>query len=194
MSLARAKTPALPVYSADEIAAIGKWLAEGLTGAQIVGRMWTVFCRTVSRNAIIGLVRRNAALRAIGFSRAPNGLRQCDALPSGKPRRASDVGKRPAFNGYLMARDLAATIEGHEKDPDVPAFVPRPASALSGRVEAPIVRDAASRHVALVDLKHDECRFPVNDAAPGEMHLFCGMPAAAGRPYCRHHALRARAV
>ena len=42
----------------------------------------------------------------------------------------------------------------------------------------------------LVALGARDCRFAVNDAAPGEEHLFCGHRAAPGKPYCAHHLAR----
>lgn len=49
--------------------------------------------------------------------------------------------------------------------------------------------DAASRRVPLVDLSHDQCRFPV-DTIDGT-HLFCGNGREPLRSYCRHHQIRA---
>ena len=40
----------------------------------------------------------------------------------------------------------------------------------------------------LVDLKGSQCRWPVNEADVGELHLFCGAPA--DRSYCEHHTAR----
>lgn len=47
---------------------------------------------------------------------------------------------------------------------------------------------AEARFVRLVDLARHECKWPVNDAAPGEQHLFCGLPSVGS--YCTHHNLR----
>ena len=43
----------------------------------------------------------------------------------------------------------------------------------------------------IYDLEEGECRWPVNDAAPGEEHLFCGLPHGREpheQPYCDCHA------
>jgi hypothetical protein len=40
-------------------------------------------------------------------------------------------------------------------------------------------------------LSPDQCRWPVNDAAGGEQHLFCAAKAVSGNPYCAVHAARA---
>lgn len=51
--------------------------------------------------------------------------------------------------------------------------------------------DAASRRLPLPDLDWGDCRFPVNEAARGETHLFCGRPALSDKVrYCAHHAAR----
>lgn len=50
--------------------------------------------------------------------------------------------------------------------------------------------DAAAK--TLADLAWSECRWPVNDAAPGEQHLFCAAPRGNG-PYCPFHARQAGA-
>jgi len=49
--------------------------------------------------------------------------------------------------------------------------------------------DRDSRNIALMDLARGECRWPVTDD-PGGRHLFCGLQAEAGGPYCDHHAAR----
>lgn len=66
-----------------------------------------------------------------------------------------------------------------------PLRMPRPSVADA------YAYDAASRHVPLVDLEAGDCRFPVNHAAAGEPHLFCGARREPGCSYCAHHAARA---
>ena len=44
------------------------------------------------------------------------------------------------------------------------------------------------RQIPLMELKARECKWPVNDPAPGEVHLFCG--EAADGSYCAHHKAR----
>lgn len=68
----------------------------------------------------------------------------------------------------------------------------RPQRILPDHVDAGAY-DAAAPGLRLADLGGRACRFPVNDAAPGEPHLFCGLPVLWGRPYCGHHCGRAGA-
>ncbi len=67
----------------------------------------------------------------------------------------------------------------------------RPPMPVQVDTKSPFVYDATSRHLELVALSRRDCRFPVNEAAPGEAHFFCGHPAAPDSPYCRHHSMRA---
>lgn len=46
-------------------------------------------------------------------------------------------------------------------------------------------------NLTLTELGPRNCRWPVNDAAIGEDHLFCGKEAEECQPYCTHHARRA---
>lgn len=39
----------------------------------------------------------------------------------------------------------------------------------------------------LAELGRHDCRWPVNDAGQGEVHLFCGAAAAEGKSYCADH-------
>lgn len=41
----------------------------------------------------------------------------------------------------------------------------------------------------LMALERHQCRWPVNDAEVGELHLFCGMPSTG--TYCEHHSSKA---
>jgi GcrA cell cycle regulator len=44
-----------------------------------------------------------------------------------------------------------------------------------------------ARRVPIEQLQAGECRWAVNDAKPGEDHLFCGAKARAGSSYCKAH-------
>lgn len=75
------------------------------------------------------------------------------------------------------------------------------ARAVSRRMNTPVL--PADRFalditpgIPLVDLDRHGfhgCRWPVNAAAPGEQHLFCGEPSDLGRSYCSEHCQRAGA-
>ncbi len=52
--------------------------------------------------------------------------------------------------------------------------------------------DTTSRRLPLADLQWRDCRFPVNDAARGETHLFCGAPTISSTRWCQHHLMRVK--
>lgn len=113
----------------------------------------------VSRNAIIGKVARHKTLKAIG-------LKGQEAKPSWVKREPAPPKKAKAVNTNVVAMKRAAP-PAHRVWPSAPTLF-------------------ECRQVPLIDLKPRECKWPVNDAARGEVHLFCGLPAGEG-PYCAGH-------
>ncbi len=43
----------------------------------------------------------------------------------------------------------------------------------------------------LADLSRHQCKWPVNRAQAGELHLFCGEAVQSGHPYCEEHCRKA---
>lgn len=139
---------------------IAEMLRDGLSASQIAARLGD----DVTRNAIIGRVGRSEALRAIGFKRRPGGERTKVPPADRKPR--------PERKARPVARVAVAS-----PPPLVPVVAPIP---VEGK-----------KHVAglpMLKLKPGMCKWPVNDAAPGEFHLFCASPAEG--PYCECHRQR----
>ncbi|MER8540282.1 hypothetical protein NKH17_12585 [Mesorhizobium sp. M1334] len=167
-------------YSEAEIALIADWLGENLSATQIAYRLARQRGCAVSRNAIIGIVHRNKVLAAIGLSG-----------PSGKPSAGSPVPQAPSVprapkpEARLHPGNIRSKKEARALDPVFAPPARRPVDGLK-----PHAYDAAARHIPLEELRHGECRWPVNNAAQGEKHLFCGK-AASLSSYCPHHALRA---
>ncbi|TIQ27514.1 MAG: GcrA cell cycle regulator [Mesorhizobium sp.] len=83
-------------YTEKEIDEIAAWLREGLSASRIAGRFSALRGSPVSRNAIIGIVHRNAGLRAIGFAN-PKGGRA-----GGRPRKNARL-DRPGSRGRVAA-------------------------------------------------------------------------------------------
>jgi hypothetical protein len=95
----------------------------------------------------------------------------------------------PQQRQNLHPANIRDKLEGRRFDPGLPE--PKPRSLDDG--VSPYVYDGSSRAILLVELGARDCRFPVNRAEQGQAHLFCGRPAAPGRPYCGHHCRRAGA-
>ncbi|PBC02385.1 GcrA cell cycle regulator [Mesorhizobium sp. WSM3860] len=86
----------MAAYTEKEIDEIAAWLKEGLSASRIAGRFSALRGSPVSRNAIIGIVHRNAGLSAIGFAN-PKGGRS-----GGRPRRNARP-DRPGRRGRAAA-------------------------------------------------------------------------------------------
>ena len=83
-------------YTEKEIDEIAALLKEGLSASRIAGRFSALRGSPVSRNAIIGIVHRNAGLSAIGFAN-PKGGRA-----GGRPRKHARP-DRPGRRGRVAA-------------------------------------------------------------------------------------------
>lgn len=168
-------------YSEIERAAIGGWLMDGLSASRIAREFCQKF-RYVSRNAIIAVIHRDADLSRIGFA----------AKRPGPAARSPKDGRGKVQKVVAARVRKAAAPKIHDPNPKA---LPAPPKAFSLPEPKPFVNfaayDAGSRRLPLVDLDRHDCRFAVNDAAPGEEHLFCGHAIAPGSPYCPHHTARA---
>lgn len=69
-------------YAPEQIDAIAGWLREGLSASQIADAFGQRFRDWISRNAVIGLVRRNKTLREIGFANKRSCAPQRRAWPN----------------------------------------------------------------------------------------------------------------
>lgn len=94
-------------YTDAELQEIACWLKDGLSASKIAAAFSALRGNPVSRNAIIGIVHRNAMLGAIGFAHGKG-------LPAGAKRAAGKRGKRangtPA-QGRAIATAVAGTID-----------------------------------------------------------------------------------
>ncbi|WP_246800969.1 GcrA cell cycle regulator [Mesorhizobium amorphae] len=97
-------------YTDTELNAIALWLKDGLSATRIALRFSALRGSPVSRNAIIGIVHRNAGLRAIGFA-SPRGGRS-----GGRPRKnaARPAGRRATGQAKLSGQ---ARQSGHSDQP-----------------------------------------------------------------------------
>jgi len=112
----------------------------------------------VTRNAVIGKVHR-LGLSGRATPAAPSRGRTIElAKPATKP---SEVADEKAERPYTETASEAPVVE--------PAL-------LSGGELATVST-----------LSRNMCKWPIGDPAKEDFH-FCGQPAAAGKPYCTHHA------
>jgi GcrA cell cycle regulator len=94
----------MTAYTETELQEIAVWLSDGLSATRIAARFTALRGGPVSRNAIIGIVHRNSALKAIGFASPKRGR------SGGRPRKnaAGNAAARPSAANENAAHDTAA--------------------------------------------------------------------------------------
>ena len=114
----------MTAYTETELQEIAVWLSDGLSATRIAVRFTALRGSPVSRNAIIGIVHRNAALKTIGFANSKGGR------SGGRPRKNA-TGKsaaRPLAANENVAHDPAA--KNQPGKPARLAGVSKPAEAV----------------------------------------------------------------
>jgi hypothetical protein len=101
---------------------------------------------------------------------------------------------RFAVIGKLNRLRIAAGYVPQKRQPEQPtngnsikkgkAYVARRREILAAKGHPHLDRPP----VALLDLQHDHCRWPVTERPP---HMFCGASKWGGSSYCEHHTARA---
>ncbi len=146
----------------DAAAGVAKamWL-EGSSARQIARRLG----QGVSRCAVIGKLRR------LGLRR------EAVSSPGARP-------PKPARTPQAQRTITRPRRRGVD-----PAIVNAVTGARAARAHV-VVLAPANQGARLADLRHGQCRFPLDDPGPGQMHRtrFCAGPAAEGETYCPHHA------
>ncbi|MFD1983804.1 GcrA family cell cycle regulator, partial [Mesorhizobium newzealandense] len=94
-------------YTDAELQEIARWLKDGLSASKVAAAFSALRGSSVSRNAIIGVVHRNAMLGAIGFA---NG-RPAAAKRAADERTASKRASGLPAPGKASAKVFAETID-----------------------------------------------------------------------------------
>lgn len=145
-------------WSEDRVEILKKCWSGGLSASQCAARLGGV-----TRNAVIGKVHRLGLPGRATTSKLASG-RRMRRVPGNSPIRAKVVRERFRFGAGTGAFVVAAP----------PA-----------RIVMPLPEPPASLHVALLDLREGQCRWPIGDPRDAGFH-FCGHERRRG-PYCDHH-------
>lgn len=109
----------MPSYSDAELQEIARWLGEGLSASKIAAAFSALRGGPVSRNAIIGIVHRNAMLGAIGFANAKGRLPIARQAASVRDRGGQAKGEQ--VTRKRDKRNWAVEASGKTKAGDKPA-------------------------------------------------------------------------
>jgi hypothetical protein len=161
-------------YTDEEIAFIEKALRDRKSAGQIAASFSVEF-RGITRNAIIGVIRRNKRLREIGLYFGNKGTgrpgRMRDLVKTGEIRKLfSTANSVPALK---QRKPADWTIKGRGQSKPPQAISPHPSPD--------------SRNLPLADLEPGMCRYATNNAYRGERHLFCGHKTELGSSWCPYH-------
>ena len=149
-------------WTDDRVATLKKLWGEGLSATQIACRM-----DGVTRNSVISKVHRlNLPPRTLTKRSNHSGSIAKPSRIQGTRNTKRKTGLKPTVPGTGGLKSLAAEM--------------KEALPAEGPAEGYLI----------TDLKNDQCRWPINDAAPGADHLFCGAQCADQSPYCPEHAER----
>jgi GcrA cell cycle regulator len=140
--------------------ALREYLHKGMPFSEIARALNQRFGTSYSRNAAIGRARR------MGLS-VPVQPHSASVMSTAKKPDARRIRE-------LRTRKLAHV-------PPKPSTVER-AAALQLRCVA-----VTPRHLALVDLEANDCRYPYGGDAEGDPITFCGHPRHEGASYCLSH-------
>ncbi|MBZ9816453.1 GcrA family cell cycle regulator [Mesorhizobium sp. CA7] len=111
-------------YTEKEIDEIAALLKEGLSASRIAGRFSALRGSPVSRNAIIGVVHRNAGLSAIGFANPKGGRAGGRPRKHARPDRPGRRG-RAAAGGVTLSEPAALARQVEDTDAATANLAPR---------------------------------------------------------------------
>lgn len=158
-------------WSNEDKAQIAKMIVEGLSFAKI-GEAFSV-----TKNAVIGLVKRTPELEALNRIREQN-----KPAPFGRAEVRRRAAERSRQQRAAKSKAKTAGVVVENVKPKALAVF-----------KLPVKRGAELQTVGrpLAELSAFECRWAVNDADMGQEHLFCGSRVTESSRYCAHHKAKA---
>jgi GcrA cell cycle regulator len=138
--------------------ALREYFAKGMSYGDIADAINARFHTNYSRSATIGRGRR---------------------LGLGNPAQPND---RPASPINPYALRFYGSVESHIPQAAGPLRISERAAALNLRCIG-----IAPRHLSLLDLEADDCRYPYGGDEEGEAITFCGHARQPGTSYCCSH-------
>ncbi|WP_208440776.1 GcrA family cell cycle regulator [Bartonella raoultii] len=158
-------------WTDERVELLKKFWSEGLSASQIAAQLGGV-----SRNAVIGKVHR---LKLPGRGKTAQGsvrAQKTPANPSSPRIRRTPSTVLPTSSPSCGVEATALKMESVTED------VKEIDAPEKSSVVVPI-----SRHLNLLQLSENTCRWPVGDPLSSDFH-FCGADSGENSPYCAFHA------
>ncbi|HLI99816.1 MAG TPA: GcrA family cell cycle regulator [Bradyrhizobium sp.] len=159
-------------WEAAHSSALHDYLTDGMSFSEAARALNARFGTAYSRNAAIGRARR------MGLSTP---ARADGAIGPSAPKHP-DVRRLCKMRPRGLAKPVALSPPKPKSKPMVKRSISERAAALQLRCVA-----INPRHLALIDLEANDCRYPYGGDAEGEPITFCGHPRREGSSYCVSH-------
>ncbi|ALE03364.1 GcrA family cell cycle regulator [Bartonella ancashensis] len=160
-------------WTSERVELLKKFWNDGLSASQIAAQLGNV-----SRNAVIGKVHRlklpGRGKTTQSVSRAQKNQADVSSSTSRINRAVSPIASVNAASSNVGTTDL--NVELVDDD------VAKGDVFAKSDVVVPI-----ARHLNLLQLSENTCRWPVGDPLLSDFH-FCGADSGEGSPYCTFHA------
>jgi len=152
-------------WASEHSDALREYLAKGMSYSEIAKAINAKFKTAYSRSAAIGRARR------MGIA---------------GPGRAKDW-PRDLHKHWPAPPQAPLPQPPKSRERHVPEFIrPVPMLKRTGTVKLRCV-GIDPRHLSLIDLEPDDCRYPYGGEEEGEAITFCGHPRRKGSSYCAPH-------
>ena len=175
-------------WTDDRVEKLKQLWGDGMSASQIAKALGGV-----TRNAVIGKVHRLGLSNrgtAAGGQAATGEAKKADkparpsrpvkAVAEAKPA-AAVVEEEVARPAPVMVRTQPVIRDATQpRAPGLPTPEERAARATLVEIEK------MARKLDLLSLTERTCKWPIGDPTEESFH-FCGLPSAAGKPYCEHH-------
>ena len=188
-------------WTDERVETLKRMWAEGQSASQIAKELGGV-----TRNAVIGKVHRlglsnrndEAPEAAAPAPEAKPAAAAAPAAAAPKPAPEPAPEPKPAAAAAPEARPEpepettpAVAASNFNRRPIVPAGQPLPpqpsANEISPEALASVREvEKRARKLSLMELTERTCKWPIGDPATDKF-WFCGLPSAAGKPYCEAH-------
>ncbi len=169
----------MEIWTPKLVSLVRQYLADGLSAGQISQALWEKHGLSVSRNSVIGKVRRDKSLEEVGFVR-PSTQSAAKAAPKKNPGKLASGMQTLSFARVPTAKPRLPALPG-----------PRTVDEIIGGRNAPIAPGGDPAGLSLADLPARGCRFAVR--SEGVSHFFCAedvtgfAPGHVNGSYCAFH-------
>ncbi|AQX30063.1 MULTISPECIES: GcrA family cell cycle regulator [Bartonella] len=160
-------------WTCERVELLKKFWSEGLSASQIAAQLGGV-----SRNAVIGKVHR---LKLPGRGKTTPVISRVQKTSTGVG--SSIPRMRRAASSVVPENAISCSVGATALKMD---FIAEDVEAVDVLEQSKVVVPI-SRHLNLLQLSENTCRWPVGDPLSSDFH-FCGADSGEGNPYCAFHA------